>query len=116
MAPYSGDMLAIVARSATVSSLSLAEEFDEFAHDFFFPQEFRDAEGEIGSGDPFGHFSIEMDADHFGSLKRDGLAQHGSFSFDPADAPAHYAEAVDHRRMGIGADKRVEIENLDLFQ
>src|SRR3546814_15542623 len=31
---------------------------------------------------------------------------------DPADAPAEHAEAVDHRRVAVGADERVGIGNL----
>ena len=37
------------------------------------------------------------------------LAEHRRLGFDPADAPTEYAEAVDHRCVRIGADKRVGI-------
>src|SRR3546814_12416256 len=35
-----------------------------------------------------------------------------SLRLDPADAPAEHAEAVDHRRVAVGADERVGIGNL----
>ena len=37
------------------------------------------------------------------------MAEHGGFGFDAAHAPAQYAEAVDHGRVGVGADERVGI-------
>ena len=38
-----------------------------------------------------------------------GLAQHGGLGLDAADAPAEDAEAVDHRRVRVGADDRVGV-------
>jgi len=39
----------------------------------------------------------------------DGLAEHARLRFDPADTPSDDAEAIDHRRVRIGADEGVGI-------
>ena len=41
----------------------------------------------------------------------DRLAEHRRLGLDPADAPAEHAEAVDHRRVAVGADQRVGISD-----
>ena len=37
------------------------------------------------------------------------LAEHRGLGFDAAHAPAEHAEAVDHRRVRVGADERVGV-------
>jgi len=37
------------------------------------------------------------------------LAEHHGLRLDPADAPANDAEAVDHRRVRVGAHERVGV-------
>src|SRR3546814_8935026 len=39
----------------------------------------------------------------------DRLAEHRGLRLDPADAPAEHAEAVNHRRMAVGADSGVGV-------
>ena len=51
----------------------------------------------------------ELEADDFGEEHRLRLAEHGGFGFDAADAPAEDGEAVDHRRVAVGADEGVGI-------
>ena len=41
------------------------------------------------------------------------LAEHRGLGLDAADAPAEDAEAVDHRRVRVGADERVGIRERD---
>ena len=54
VAPYSGAMLPMVARSATVMSVEAgAVEFDELADDALLAQHLRDGEHEVGRGDAF---------------------------------------------------------------
>ena len=65
---------------------------------------------EIGRGHAFAQVSGQVHADHFRREKINRLTQHAGFRFDPADAPADDAEAVDHGRVGIGADERVGID------
>ena len=51
----------------------------------------------------------ELEADDLRHQHRDRLAEHGRLGLDAADAPAEHAEAVDHRRVRVGADERVGI-------
>ena len=51
----------------------------------------------------------ELDADNGRDQRRDGLPQRGRLGFDAADTPAEHADAICRRRMGIGADKRIEV-------
>ena len=50
---------------------------------------------------------MQPEADDLRDEHRDRLAEHRSLGLDPADAPAEHAEAVDHRRVRVGADERV---------
>ena len=52
---------------------------------------------------------VELEADHLGDQHRDRLAEHRRLGLDAADAPAEHGEAVDHRRVAVGADERVGI-------
>ena len=74
-----------------------------------FPQDFGDAEGEVGGSDAFGEIAVEVDAHHFGDEEGDGLTEHAGLGFDAAHAPANDAEAVDHGCVGIGADEGVGV-------
>ena len=49
----------------------------------------------------------EPEADDLRHEHRERLAEHRRLGLDPADAPAEHAEAVDHRRVRVGADERV---------
>ncbi len=71
-----------------------------------------DRQHEVGRGCAFGQAVDEPEADDLGDQHRDGLAEHRGFGLDAADAPAHDAKAVDHRRVRIGADERVGIGQL----
>ena len=57
-----------------------------------------------------------MNADDFGHEESDWLAEHAGFRFDAADAPADDAEAVDHRRVRVGADECVGVEDAIFFE
>ena len=50
-----------------------------------------------------------MHADHVGREEIDGLAEHAGLGLDATHAPANDADAVDHRRVRVGADQRVRI-------
>ena len=56
-----------------------------------------------------------MHADNFRNFEVDGLSEHSRFGLNSADAPADYAETVNHCGMGVRADKRVGIENAVVF-
>ena len=89
---------------------AFAVELDELADDLRLAEDFREAEGEVGRRDAFAEAAGEVDADDFRSLEVDRLAEHTCFGFDTAHAPAHDADAVDHRGVGVGADEGVRVE------
>ena len=86
-----------------------AEELDELGDDAALAQHLGDGQHEVGGGRALGQFAAELEADHLRQQHRDRLAQHRRLGLDPADAPAEHAEAVDHRRVRVGADQRVGI-------
>ena len=101
VAPFSGLMLAIVARSGSVSSATPGPRYSTN-----FPTTLcwrsscvmvstMSVEVTPGRGLP-----MSAAADDFGDQHRDRLAQRRSAAFEPADAPAEYAEAVDHGACG----------------
>jgi len=57
-----------------------------------------------------------VDADDVGRQEVNRLTKHPGLGLDAADAPADDADAVDHRRVGVGADERVGIPDAVLFQ
>ena len=54
-------------------------------------------------------FSLQVNPDDIGRQDVHRLAEHPGLGLDAADAPADNADAVDHRRMAVGADQRVRI-------
>ena len=86
-----------------------AVELDELADDAELAQSLGDGENEVGGGGAFAQLAGELVADDLRDQHGDGLAEHGGFGLDAADAPAEDAEAVDHRGVGVGADEGVGI-------
>ena len=86
-----------------------AVELDELADDAVLAQHLGDREHEVGGGGALGQLAGELEADDARDQHADRLAQHGRLGLDAADAPAHDAEAVDHRRVGVGADAGVGV-------
>lgn len=82
-----------------------AVEFDEFADDAELAQLLRHFEHEVGGGDALFERSGEINAHHFRHEEGHRLAEHARFGFNATHAPTHDAEAVDHRRVRIGADE-----------
>ena len=68
-----------------------------------------DGEHHVGGGDAFGQFTGDLEPDDLGDQHRDRLAQHGGLGLDAAHAPAHHAQPVHHRRVGVGAHERVGV-------
>ena len=86
-----------------------AVELDELADDAVLAQHLGDGEDEVGGGGAFAELAGELEADDLRDEHGDGLAEHGGFGFDAADAPAEDAEAVDHGGVGVGADEGVGV-------
>ncbi len=59
--------------------------------------------------EPSGSAPDEAHADDLREEHRDRLAEHRRLGLDAANAPAEDAEAVDHRRVRVGADERVGV-------
>ena len=53
--------------------------------------------------------ALEVHADHVRGQEVHRLAEHAGLGLDAADAPAHHADAVDHRGVAVGADQRVGV-------
>ncbi len=73
-----------------------AEELDELADHALLAQHLRDGQHQVGGGHALVELSCQAHADDFGNEHGDRLTQHRRFRLDAADAPAQYAEAVDH--------------------
>jgi hypothetical protein len=86
-----------------------AEVLDELPDDARLAEDLRDGEDQVRRGRALAQRAGEAEADHLRYEHRDGLAEHRRLGLDPADAPAEDAEAVDHRRVRVGADERVRV-------
>jgi hypothetical protein len=103
-------MLPIVARSASGSvRRRRAVELDELADHAVLAQHLGDREHEVGRGRALGQLAGQLEADDLRDQHRHRLAEHRRLGLDAADAPAEHAEAVDHRRVRVGADERVGV-------
>ena len=80
---------------------------DKLPHHTGLAEDLGDGEDEIGGGGAGGEPAGELKSDHLGEEQRQRLAEHHRLRLDAADAPANDAEAVDHRRVAVGADERV---------
>ena len=83
------------------------EELDELADDARLAQQLGQGQDEVGRRDAGAQFSPQFDSDHVGGQQIHGLAEHRRLRFDAADAPADDTDAIDHRRMAVGADQRI---------
>jgi hypothetical protein len=88
VAPYSGAMLAIVARSASGRLASRAEELHQLAHHAALAQHLGDAQHEVGGGGRPREPAGEAEAHHLRHQHADRLAEHRRLGLDAADAPA----------------------------
>ena len=87
----------------------VAEELDEFPDHAFLAQHLGHGQDQVGRRRAFFQGSRQFKSDDMRDEHRNGLAEHRGFGLDAADAPAEYADAVDHGRMRIGADNRVRV-------
>ena len=58
---------------------------------------------------------MQLEANDLGDQHAHRLAEHRGFGLDAANAPAEYAEPVDHGGVRIGADERVAVGFAGLF-
>ncbi len=84
-------------------------ELDELADDAMCAQNLCDGQHQVGCGCPFGEGAHQAEPYHARDQHRDRLSEHRGLRLDATDTPAKNAQAVDHRRMRIGADQRIGI-------
>ncbi len=94
---------------------SLAEELDELADNALAAQHLGDLEHEIGRGYAFAQLAFETETNDLGNQHGHGLPEHGGLRFDAADTPGKHADAVDHRRVRIRANRGVRIRDIILW-
>ncbi len=112
MAPYSGAMLAIVARSARRhAGQPVAEKLDKLADHALLAEDLGDRQHEVGGGGPRSEPAGQFEAHDFRHQQRERLAEHHRLCLDAADAPADHAQAVDHCGVAVGAHQRVGHSN-----
>ena len=82
-------------------------ELDDLVDDALLAQHLGEREREVRGRDARGELAVEPHADDLRGQHEQRLAEHHRLGLDAADAPAHHAEAVDHRRVRVGAHERV---------
>ena len=108
VAPNSGLMLLIVARSASDRLARPSPgELDERADDAMAAQQLRHDEDEVGRGRALRQLAGQPHADHLRHRLVERLAEEDRLRLDAADAVAEDAKRVDHRRVRVGPDERV---------
>ena len=108
VAPNSGDMLAMVARSGSESLVRpVAVELDELADHAVGAEHLGYGEDEVRGRHALGKGVRQLEADDLGDEHVVGLAEGDGLGLDAAHAPAEDAEAVDHGGVAVGADEGV---------
>ena len=80
---------------------------DELPHHARLAEDLGDGEDEVGGGSARGEPAGQLKADHLWEEERQRLAEHHRLRLDAADAPANDPQAVDHRRVAVGADEGI---------
>ena len=110
VAPYSGAMLPMVARSGTASDAAPSPKYSTNFPTTFALRSISVTVSTRSVGcDAFAQTTLEVHADNVGREEIHRLAEHARLGLDPADTPRDDADAVDHGRVRIGADQRVRI-------
>ena len=86
---------------------AVAGELDEGADHAVRAQHLGHDQDEVGRGRAAGQRAVEPHADDPRHRLVERLAEQDGLGLDPADAVAQDAQAVDHRRVRVGADERV---------
>ncbi len=108
--PNSGDMLAMVARSARGRPFRPSpKNSHEFVHDALLAQHLGDRQYEVGGRGSGGRLPMSLNPMTWGMSHGHGVAEHGRLGFDAAHAPAEHAQSVDHGGVRIGADQGVGV-------
>ena len=116
VAPYSGAMLAMVARSGSASvAVPSPKNSTNLPTTFALRSISVTRQHEVGRGHAFAQLAVQVHADHVRRQEVHRLAEHAGLGLDAAHAPADDADAVDHRRVAVGADQRVGVVDAVCF-
>ncbi|MNO78679.1 hypothetical protein D3C76_698270 [compost metagenome] len=85
-------------------------ELHELAHDRALAQNFCHMQGQIGGCYTWAHGIGHADTDHFREADRYRFTHHGGLPFQPTNAPAQHTNGIDHRRVAVGGDHVVRVE------
>ena len=110
VAPYSGAMLAMVARSGTARlRVPSPKNSTNLPTTLCLRRISVTVSTRSVAVHAFAQRAGELEADHVGRQEVDRLAQHRRLGLDAAHAPADHADAVDHGGVAVGADQRVGV-------
>ena len=108
LAPNSGVILAMTARSPADSVETPSPiEFDEAIREIDAAKALGHREREIGREHALPQTALKAHADDVRHADHHRHAEEDALGLEPAHAPAEHADAVDHRRVAVGADQGV---------
>src|ERR1035438_2253665 len=87
------------------------EVFDKLPHDLRLSEHLGHGQRQVRCGHAFPQYARQVDAHHIRRQEIDRLPQHACLRLDAADAPAHNAQAIDHRCVRIRSDQCVGVED-----
>src|SRR5450830_468761 len=90
---------------------TFAKEFNKFTNYFCFTQQFSNGQDQIGCCTTFTQCASQIYANNVRCQEVDWLAEHTCFSFNTTNAPANYADAVDHCCVGVCPYQCVRVVN-----
>ena len=90
---------------------SFAVKFHKFSNDLCRAEKLGHMQGEIRRRHSLAKAVREMDADNFRCQKIHRLPEHARLGLNATDSPTDNSQPVDHRRVGIRADKRIGVVN-----
>ena len=83
-------------------------ELDELANNAMLAKALGERQDKVGRSCSLGQLAGKSHAKYARDQHRHWLAEHRCLSFNPADTPAEHAKTIDHRRVGVGANERVD--------
>ena len=82
-------------------------EFHELPDNAVGAEHFHDAQHEVRRRDALRQRAGQLEADHVRDEHGNGLAEHGRFRLDAADAPAENTQTIDHGGVTVGTDESI---------
>ena len=86
---------------------TITVEFNKLADYALAAQHLGNGQHQIGGGDALAQTAGQFETDHFRDQHRNRLPEHGRLGLDTADAPAQYAQPVDHGGVRVSADQGI---------